>query len=327
MAPGYLTLWPDNSIGQPAVSISPGRSTYPKPGAAGTISPVWQSLSTGGKIGAVGGALGGLAGIVAAYVAALSGPGGLGDKLGGLIFVTVFVLVVLLIIFFVFRKIFGPVGKQRKLQRDGLPAEATILEVRETGWTVNGIYPMIKLKLEVRPPGKPPYPAEIQTLIGRLDIPQFQPGIVVPVKYDPRHPSNVALAEASALTPQDATCGSVAPPPAAPPPDAGAPSPAGQAQRMEEFLKKNDERSREIRHSGQPAPAVILQATPLNILVNGSNPAMTFILDVQPDGQPAFQAQVTGVIGEESVPRYQPGKIVYVRYDPTDPARVALDHS
>lgn len=276
---------------------------------------MWQSLSTGGKIGAVAGVLGAAAGVVAAYVAALAGPGGFRDKLGGLIFVTVFVLVVFLIIFFVFRKVFGPVGTQRKLQRIGLPAEATILEIRETGWTVNNIYPVVKLKLEVRPPGGQPYQAEVQTIIGRLDIPACQPGAVVAVRYDPQDPSKVAMADASPA------------PPGMPPPEAAAPFPAGQSQRMEEYLKKNDERNEEIRRTGRPAPAVILQATPLNVLVNGRNSAMTFILDVQPEGQSAFQAQVTGVISEKSIPRYQPGKIVHVKYDSTDRSRVALDHS
>ncbi len=287
--------------------------------------PMWESLGTGSKIGAVGAALGGLAGIIAAYVAALSGPGGWRDKLGGLIFVTIFVLVILLIFFVVYRKVFAPVGRQRQLQRTGLPAEATILEIRETGWTVNNIYPVVKLKLEVRPPGGQPYQAEVQTLIGRLDVPQLQPGALVPVRYDPRKPSRVALAEAG--SPQTGPIPAAAPDPGVPDAGAAAASRAGQAQGMEDFLKANDERSQEIRRNGQPAPAVILQAMTLNVLVNGNNPAMTFILDVQPQGRPSFQAQVTGVIREESVSRYQPGKIVHVRYDPADPARVALDHS
>lgn len=155
---------------------------------------MWASLSTGGKIGVVAAGLGAAAGIAAAYAAALSGPGGLREKAGGLIFVSVFVLVVLLIVLFVYRKVFAPVGSQRKLQRTGLPAEATILAIRETGWTVNTIYPVVRLKLEVRPPGGRPYEAEVRTIIGRLDVPQLQPGATVAVKYDPRKPSRVALA-------------------------------------------------------------------------------------------------------------------------------------
>lgn len=154
---------------------------------------MWQSLSTGGKIGVVGAGLGATAGVIAAYVAALSGPGGLRDKAGGLILVSVFVLIVLLVFFFVYWKVFAPVGRQQKLQRDGLSAEATILEIRETGWTVNNIYPVVRLKLQVRPPGGQPYEAEVQTLIGRLDVPQVQPGAVVAVRYDPRDASRVAL--------------------------------------------------------------------------------------------------------------------------------------
>ena len=276
---------------------------------------MWHYLSTGAKIGLVGAGLGAAGGIAAALVAALSGPGDFHSKISGLIVVIVFVSVVILIFFFVYRKVFGPVGKQGKLQRTGLPADATILEVRETGWTVNQIYPVVKLKLEVRPPGGQPYQAEIQTLIGRLDVAQIRPGAVVAVKYDPRNPSKVALADTAPsyqAPPEQATSSFQASPP---------------PQAMEEFLKKNDEESQNIRRTGKPAPAVIIQATPLNVFVNGRNPAMTFILDVQPEGQPAFQAQVTGVIGEASVPKYRPGRIVYVKYDPADLSRVSLDHS
>ncbi len=154
---------------------------------------MWQSLSTAGKIGVVGAGLGATAGMVAAYAAALAGPGGFSSKIGGLVVVSIFLLIVVLVIVFVYRKVFAPVGAQRKLQRTGLPAEASILDIRETGWTVNNIYPVVKLRLEVRPPGGEPYQAEVQTLVGRLDVPQLQPGALVAVRYDPRHPSRVAL--------------------------------------------------------------------------------------------------------------------------------------
>ena len=96
---------------------------------------------------------------------------------------------------------------------------------------------------------------------------------------------------------------------------------------MEEFLTKNDAACEEIRKSGTAAPATVVQALPLNVFVNGNNPAMSFILEVKPEGQDSFQAQVTGVIAEASVPKYQPGNTVYVKYDPADHSRVSLDHS
>lgn len=297
---------------------------------------MWESMNTGGKIGIVAGIIGGLIGVVAALFGVLSGPGGFGSKIGGLIFLIVFVSIFFGVFFFVFRKVFGPMNRQHKLQKTGSPAEATILEVAETGMTVNRIYPVVKLKLEVRPPAGQPYQAELQTIINRLDIPQFQPGAVLAVRYDPADPSKVALADASepaaidvSPTPSAAGFSPAAPGGLAPgaATAAASTSESERGRQMEEFLEQADAENEEIRKTGQPAPAVVVQAMPMNAFVNGENPAMTFILEVKPEGQPSFQAQTTGVIGEASVPKYQPGNTVYVKYDPDDHSRVSLDHS
>ena len=48
------------------------------------------------------------------------------------------------------------------------------------------------------------------------------------------------------------------------------------------------------------------------------DPAMNFILEVQPEGDPAFQAQTNGVIAEASVSKYQPGREIFFKYDAND---------
>jgi hypothetical protein len=276
------------------------------------------------NIGIVGGVIGALAGIL---VVALI-PAAWYIKVPILIVVIAFEAGFFAIFYFVFKTTLGPVAEQQELLESGTPAEATILALEETGITVNKIYPVVKLTLEVRPPGGQPYQAQFQTMIDRLEIPQVQPGKVVPVVYDPADPSKVALGSGGG-----AAGGGVG--------GAGAPSapggiapqaPAGatleeKARQMEEFLKRNDDESEAILVIGQPAPAAIVQAFPLGVDVNGNNPAMTFMLEVKPEGQPSFQAQVTGVISEASIPRYQIGKTIYVKYDPEDHGRVAIDHS
>jgi hypothetical protein len=73
----------------------------------------------------------------------------------------------------------------RVLLEDGQPAQATILKVRDTGTTINN-NPVVRLLLEVQPPGGTPFQAETERLIPRLQIPQIQPGSVVAVRYDPQ---------------------------------------------------------------------------------------------------------------------------------------------
>jgi hypothetical protein len=294
-----------------------------------TLSYMWNAFNWPGKVGIIGGFIGGAVGIFVPIIAILATPGSTGSKIWGLVFVLIFGTVFIGIFVFAFGKVFGSQARQRELQKTGARAEATITGLKETGLTVNEIYPIVKILLEVRPPGGQPYQAEVQTMVSRLDIPQIQPGTVVAVAYDPADPSNVALTTAADA---EAMAGAASFAPSAPGGLAPVAAGAGgaqteQARAMEEFLKKNDEDNEKVLATGQPAPAIIVQTMPLNVFVNGSNPAMTFILEVKPEGQPSFQTQVTGVIGEASIPKYQAGKTVYVKYDPADHSRISLDHS
>lgn len=74
----------------------------------------------------------------------------------------------------------------------GTPATATIVRLVDTGTTINED-PVVEFVLEVRPPDGAPYEARTKGLVSRLDIPQVQPGRVVPVKFDPDDPARVAL--------------------------------------------------------------------------------------------------------------------------------------
>lgn len=72
----------------------------------------------------------------------------------------------------------------RTIRRTGLAARATVLEIYDTGTTINE-NPVVRLVLEVQPDREPPFQAETEQLIPRLKVPQVQPGMKVRVKYDP----------------------------------------------------------------------------------------------------------------------------------------------
>ena len=83
-------------------------------------------------------------------------------------------------------------GEARRIRQVGTPAEALVLAIRDTGMTINND-PVVAFSLEVRPAGGRPYQAETRGRIGRLDVPQIQPGAVLPVSIDPGDPRKVAL--------------------------------------------------------------------------------------------------------------------------------------
>ncbi len=91
---------------------------------------------------------------------------------------------------FALRFVRKTVGQNRGVIQDGIPAQAKIVGVRQTGVMLNN-QPQIAFDLEVHPPGGSPYQA--QAVIPMINIPQFQPGAEVPVKIHPSDPTQVAL--------------------------------------------------------------------------------------------------------------------------------------
>ena len=87
------------------------------------------------------------------------------------------------------------VAETKALQQTGVAAEATIVQIWDTGITVND-GPVIGMEVEVYPAEGEPWRATIpKSLISRLDVPRFQPGQIVKVRFDPMDRSRVALDE------------------------------------------------------------------------------------------------------------------------------------
>jgi hypothetical protein len=84
-------------------------------------------------------------------------------------------------------------GMSKELEQNGVSAPAEILEIWDTGWTVND-NPVIGMKVRVQPADRPSFEATIEkTRISRIAVPQFQPGRVVPVRFDPKDPTVIAV--------------------------------------------------------------------------------------------------------------------------------------
>lgn len=101
-------------------------------------------------------------------------------------------LVVVFSIIVVMRLVRGG-AQNRRLLQSGEPATATIVELRDTGVSVND-NPQVELVLDVLPTSRPPFRATTRTMISRLQTSQVQPGMQVLVKFDTNDPSKVALA-------------------------------------------------------------------------------------------------------------------------------------
>lgn len=92
----------------------------------------------------------------------------------------------------VYLLLFRPFFRAEALEQRGVPAAATVLELWDTGWTINE-NPQVGLRLEVRPPGDMPFEARTKAVVSRLMVGQIRPGAVLEVRYDPKDKRRVVV--------------------------------------------------------------------------------------------------------------------------------------
>lgn len=84
-------------------------------------------------------------------------------------------------------------GPSEELRQKGVLAPAQIVELWDTGWTVND-NPVVGMKVHVTPADRPSFEARIEkTTVSRIAIPQVQPGQTVMVRFDPDNPRDIAV--------------------------------------------------------------------------------------------------------------------------------------
>lgn len=74
----------------------------------------------------------------------------------------------------------------------GTPAKARVISLRDTGGRLNA-NPSIEFELEVTPGNGAAFRATTRAIISTVELPRYQPGSTVDVRYDPADPRSVAL--------------------------------------------------------------------------------------------------------------------------------------
>jgi len=263
-----------------------------------------MKFNTFGWIGIIAGGLGGLIGMTAAIIAA---------PVEGSIFAVIFIA----IFGGVFWKfLFKPMIISRRLEKIGVTATAKILEVNDTGVTVNN-NPQIKMLLEVNSNVSGTYLVESKQVISRLQIPMFQPGATIPVLIDPNNKNLVSLDYRENNLSAFQNTNTVV----------TGPWSGISAEEAQRRLIELDNKNKEILSVGKSCRAIVTKYTWLGIYVNGNNPAVELNVEVLPDDRPAFRAAVYGVIKVENTGKFQVGEEIYVKYDQNDINRVTIEHS
>lgn len=259
-----------------------------------------MKMNAGMWIGIIGGIVGLLVGVGA--VVATGGKSGIWMGLG--------MLVIFGGMFYLFwRLFFKPMLNASRLQKTGLPGRAKILEVKDTGVTINN-NPQVKLMLEVKNSFGQKYNAQCRVLVSRINPNMFMPGMEVAVKIDPKNEQNVVIDFSAGV--KASTAASLT-----------QPNEAALKAELEQMQKDNEA----ISLSGRPARAIIKKYTWLGAYVNGNNPYVELEMEVLPENATAFSGKARGVIGEAAVSKFQPGEEIFVKYDLYDNSKLVIDHS
>jgi hypothetical protein len=186
-------------------------------------------------------------------------------------------------------------GKKKKLLESGAQAQAVVIDVQDTGMTIND-NPRVKLTLQVQPEGGAPFQVTKKSTVSRVAIPSI--GDTYFVRYDPADPTEVEF----------------------------------DTVRAAEINQQARSKLAEAAASAVPADlaqtgilgrgsCVDVQKTPLGTLVDCAVTVGVRLVD----GTPSYRAACHISLSAENAERLIPGQTLFtVRADPNNHERIAL---
>jgi hypothetical protein len=186
-------------------------------------------------------------------------------------------------------------NKKKKILAEGAQAQAIVINVHDTGVTIND-NPRVKLTLQVQPEGQMPFEATKKVTVSRVAIPRV--GDQYLVRYDPSDPSNVEF-------------------------DTAALAQANQAAEAAMMQAAAAQVPADLMTTGilGRGALVDVQKTPTGQLVSCVITAGVRLVD----GTPSYRATAQISLTPENAERLIPGQTLFtVRADPNNHQRIAI---
>lgn len=80
----------------------------------------------------------------------------------------------------------------------------------------------------------------------------------------------------------------------------------------------------EVLDIGKPASATVVRLIDTGTTIN-NDPVVEFVLRVVPADGYAYEAHTRALVSRLDIPAIQPGRVLPVKFDPQQPARIAID--
>ncbi|QJR16212.1 DUF3592 domain-containing protein [Usitatibacter palustris] len=97
---------------------------------------------------------------------------------------------------------------------------------------------------------------------------------------------------------------------------------AGCASIVDDFSGRTE--ACRILATGEPGTGTIVRLIDTGATIN-NDPVVEFVVRVVPANGTPFEGRAKSLVSRLDVPAVQPGRVLPVKYDPRDPARVAFD--
>ncbi|MDR0271407.1 hypothetical protein [Paenibacillus sp.] len=182
----------------------------------------------------------------------------------------------------------------------GQPAVGLITSIRQTGTVINN-KPEVKLELMVTRQDHDKYPAELRMIVPVANLPQFQPGSVIPLLVSEKNPSKIGFDAKGHMNQNDL-----------------------QSLFNEQLVKQGlHPELANIAESGEKGLAKVLDVVPLGTAVSGKVQLQLTLAVTKPNGE-TFKVTVQKELLAANLARVQQGQIINVIYSPQDPAKLAI---
>jgi hypothetical protein len=248
-------------------------------------------------------------------------------------------------------------GKREQLRATGIPGQARILSMTQTGMYVNE-QPQVQFQLQVEAPNRPAYQVTRKEIVPLISLGALQNGQPLPVKIDPKDDQNLIIEwegpAPSAADPFAGTPWAAAGSPTTSGPVAGAypgmqaiqgipglaqlpmmqgvtgthytvDGPGGQMD-LGDLSQQQDVEAFKTRMKsiGQRGEATITEVTDTGMSV-GENKLFVTSMTINVPGKPAYESKSPSLVAPKRVPQLVVGATVPVYVDPTNPQVILAD--